>query len=176
MSNKAVERKKKVVQEIKEKIENSEAIVLVNYRGLDVAEVSDLRKKYREAGVDYKVYKNTMMRFAFEEAGYENFTDNLTGPNGIAFSMEDAIGAAKVSNNYAKDNKKLEIKVGIVDGKIIDIDKIKELADIPGREVLIAKILGSLNSPITGFANVLQGNIKNLVYALDAIKDQKEEN
>jgi len=176
MSNKAVERKKQVVQEIKEKIENSKAIVLVDYRGLDVAEVSDLRNKYREAGVDYKVYKNTMMRFAFEEAGYENFTDNLTGPNGIAFSMEDAIGAAKVSNNYAKDNKKLEIKVGIVDGKIIDIDKIKELADIPGREVLIAKILGSLNSPITGFANVLQGNIKNLVYALDAIKDQKEEN
>jgi large subunit ribosomal protein L10 len=176
MSNKAVERKKKIVQEIKEKIENSKAIVLVDYRGLDVAEVSDLRNKYREAGVDYKVYKNTMMRFAFKEAGYEDFTDNLTGPNGIAFSLEDAIGAAKVSNNYAKDNKKLEIKAGIVDGNIIDIEQIKELADIPGREVLIAKVLGSLNSPITGFANVLQGNIRNLVYALDAIKDQKEEN
>src|SRR6056297_2958358 len=176
LNNKVIESKKQVVQEIKEKIENSKAIVLVDYRGLDVAEVSDLRNKYREAGVDYKVYKNTMMRFAFKEAGYEGFSDNLTGPNGIAFSLEDAIGAAKVSNNYAKDNKKLKIKAGIVDGEVIDIDQIKELADIPGREVLIAKVLGSLNSPITGFANVLQGNIRNLVYALDAIKDQKEEN
>jgi len=176
MNNKVIESKKKVVQEIKEKIENSKAIVLVDYRGLDVAEVSDLRTKYREAGVDYKVYKNTMMRFAFKEAGYEEFTDNLTGPNGVAFSLEDAIGAAKVSNNFSKDNKKLKIKAGIVDGEVIDIEQIKELADIPGREVLIAKVLGALNSPITGFANVLQGNVRNLVYPLNEIKEKKEEN
>jgi large subunit ribosomal protein L10 len=143
---------------------------------LDVAEVSDLRKKYREAGVDYKVYKNTMMRFAFKEAGYEDFVENLTGPNGIAFSIEDAIGAAKVSDEFAKGNDKLEIKAGIVDGNVIGIDQIKELANIPPREVLIAKVLGSLNSPITGFANVLQGNIRNLVYALDAIKEKQEAN
>jgi large subunit ribosomal protein L10 len=143
---------------------------------LDVAEVSELRKKYREAGVDYKVYKNTMMRFAFKEAGYEDFVENLTGPNGIAFSIEDAIGAAKVSDEFAKGNDKLEIKAGIVDGNVIGIDQIKELANIPPREVLIAKVLGSLNSPITGFANVLQGNIRNLVYALDAIKEKQEAN
>lgn len=176
MSSKAVENKKKIVQEIKEKIENSKSVVLVDYRGLDVAEVSELRKKYREAGVDYKVYKNTMMRFAFKEAGYEDFIENLTGPNGIAFSIEDAIGAAKVSDEFAKNNDKLEIKAGIVDGNVIGIDQIKELANIPPREVLIAKVLGSLNSPITGFANVLQGNIRNLVYALDAIKEKQEAN
>src|SRR6056297_426210 len=176
MNNKVIESKKKVVQEIKEKIENSKAIVLVDYRGLDVAEVSDLRTKYREAGVDYKVYKNTMMRFAFKEAGYEEFIENLTGPNGVAFSIEDAVGAARVSDEFAKDNDKLEIKAGIVDGNVIGIEQIKELANIPSREVLIAKVLGSLNSPITGFVNVLQGNVRNLVYALDAIKEQKEQN
>ncbi|MDW7667288.1 MAG: 50S ribosomal protein L10 [Bacillota bacterium] len=176
MNSKVIERKKQIVQEIKEKIENSKSVVLVDYRGLDVAEVSELRKKYREAGVDYKVYKNTMMRFAFKEAGYEDFIENLTGPNGVAFSIEDAIGAAKISDEFSKKNEKLKIKAGIVDGNIIGIDQIKELANIPSREVLIAKLLGSLNSPITGFVNVLQGNMRNLVYALDAIKDQKEQN
>ncbi len=176
MNSKVVEKKKQVVQEIKEKIENSKSVVLVDYRGLDVAEVSELRKKYREAGVDYKVYKNTMMRFAFKEAGYEDFIENLTGPNGVAFSIEDAIGAAKISDEFSKNNDKLKIKAGIVDGNIIGIEQIKELANIPSREVLIAKVLGSLNSPITGFVNVLQGNMRNLVYALDAIKDQKEQN
>src|SRR6056297_1425391 len=176
MNSKVVERKKQVVQEIKGKIENSKSVVLVDYRGLDVSEVSELRKKYREAGVDYKVYKNTMMRFAFKEAGYEDFIENLTGPNGVAFSIEDAIGAAKISDEFSKKNDKLKIKAGIVDGNIIGIDQIKELANIPSREVLIAKLLGSLNSPITGFVNVLQGNVRNLVYALDAIKEQKEQN
>jgi len=176
MNSKVVERKQQVVKEIREKIENSKSIVLVDYRGLDVSEVSELRKKYREAGVDYKVYKNTMMRFAFKEAGYEDFIENLKGPNGVAFSIEDAIGAAKISDEFSKSNEKLKIKAGIVDGNIIGIDQIKELANIPSREVLIAKVLGSLNSPITGFVNVLQGNIRNLVYALDAIKEQKEEN
>ncbi|MFO7886827.1 MAG: 50S ribosomal protein L10 [Eubacteriales bacterium] len=176
MNKKVVEQKKQVVQEIKEKIESSKSVVLVDYRGLDVFEVSELRKKYREAGVDYKVYKNTMMRFAFKEAGYEDFNENLTGPNGVAFSIEDAVGAARVSDEFAKDNNKLEIKAGIVDGKVIGIEQIKELANIPSREVLIAKVLGSLNSPITGFVNVLQGNVRNLVYALDAIKEQKEQN
>jgi len=117
-----------------------------------------------------------MMRFAFKEAGYEDFIENLTGPNGVAFSIEDAVGAARVSDEFAKDNDKLEIKAGIVDGNVIGIEQIKELANIPSREVLIAKVLGSLNSPITGFVNVLQGNVRNLVYALDAIKEQKEQN
>ncbi len=174
MSKAVVEQKKQVVQQIKDKIEKAQSVVLVDYRGLNVEEVTDLRKKYTEAGVEYKVYKNTLMRFAFKEAGLEEFNKNLTGPNAIALSYEDAVSAAKITNQYAKENEKLEIKAGIVDGNVIDIEGIKALANIPSREVLIAQVLGGLNSPITGFVNVLQGNIRNLVYVLNAISEQKE--
>lgn len=174
MNQAIIEKKKIVIQEILEKIEKSQSIVLVDYRGLNVEEVSELRNKYREAGVEYKVYKNNMMKFAFKEAGLENFNEFLKGPNAVAFSMEDAVSAAKVSNEFAKANDKLEIKAGIVDGDIIDVDGVKALASIPSREVLIAKVLGGLNAPITGFVNVLQGNMRGLVCALNQIAEQKE--
>ncbi len=174
MSSK-IEAKKQLVQELKEKIDQSQAVVLVDYRGLNVEEVTELRKKFREAGVEYKVYKNSLMRFAFKEAGLENFNEYLKGPNAIAYSFEDPVAPAKISSEFAKDHKNLEIKAGVVDGKIIDIDGIKNLADLPSREVLIAQVLGGLNGPISGFANVLQGNIRNLVYALNAIAEKKEQ-
>ncbi|KGG79795.1 50S ribosomal protein L10 [Caloranaerobacter azorensis] len=173
MSNK-IEQKKQIVQEIKDKIDRAQAVVLVDYRGLNVEEVNELRKKYREAGVEYKVYKNTLMRFAFKEAGLEEFNNYLTGPNAVAFSYDDPVSAAKVTSEFAKEHDKLEIKAGIVDGEIIDINRVKELANLPSREVLIAQVLGGLNGPITGFANVLQGTIRKLVYALNAIKEKQE--
>lgn len=169
-----LDQKKQIVEEIKEKISNSQAVVLVDYRGLDVQEVTELRKKYKEAGVEYKVYKNTLMRFAFKDAGLEEFNEFLTGPNGIVFGLEDPVAPAKITSEFAKDHKKLEIKAGIVDGKIINLDEIKNLANLPSREVLIAQVLGGLNGPISGFANVLQGNIRNLVYALNAIREKQE--
>ncbi|WP_427340801.1 50S ribosomal protein L10 [Caloranaerobacter sp. DY30410] len=169
-----IEQKKQIVQEIKDKINRAQAVVLVDYRGLNVEEVNELRKKYREAGVEYKVYKNTLMRFAFKDAGLEEFNKYLTGPNAIAFSYDDPVSAAKVTSEFAKEHEKLEIKAGIVDGEIIDIDRVKELANLPSREVLIAQVLGGLNGPITGFANVLQGTIRKLVYALNAIKEKQE--
>lgn len=169
-----LDQKKQIVEEIKEKISNSQAVVLVDYRGLDVQEVTELRKKYKEAGVEYKVYKNTLMRFAFKDAGLEDFNEFLTGPNGIVFGIEDPVAPAKITSEFAKDHKKLEIKAGIVDGKIINLDEIKNLASLPSREVLIAQVLGGLNGPISGFANVLQGNIRNLVYALNAIREKQE--
>lgn len=174
MSNASITQKKQVIDEISEKIEKAQSMVLVDYRGLNVEEVTDLRKKYRDAGVEYKVYKNTLMRFAFKDAGLEEFNKDLTGPNAIAFSYDDPISAAKVTSEYAKGNDKLEIKSGIVDGNVIDIDGVKSLANIPSREVLIAQVLGGLNSPITGFVNVLQGSIRNLVYVLNEISEQKE--
>ncbi|SDZ37692.1 LSU ribosomal protein L10P [Proteiniborus ethanoligenes] len=169
-----LEQKQQIVEEIREKINNSQAVVLVDYRGLNVAEVTELRKKYKEAGVDYKVYKNSLMRFAFKDAGLEGFNEFLTGPNAIAFSFEDPVAPAKISDEFAKNHKNLEIKAGIVDGKIIDSDQIKALAELPSREVLVAQVLGGLNAPITGFVNVLQGNIRNLVYALNAIREKQE--
>jgi large subunit ribosomal protein L10 len=170
-----IEAKKQKVEEIKEKINNSQAIVLVDYRGLNVEEVTELRKQYREAGVEYKVYKNTMMRFAFKDAGLEDFNKYLLGPSAIAFSSGDPVAPAKVTSEFAKDHKNLEIKAGIVDNKVIDVNGVQSLADLPPREVLIAQVLGGLNAPISGFVNVLQGNIRNLVYALNAIKEKQEQ-
>lgn len=174
LTNKVIEGKKQVVKEIKDKVDKAQGIVLVDYRGLNVAELTEFRQNCREAGVDYKVYKNTMMRFAFKDAGLEEFNEYLTGPNAVAFGFEDPITAAKVTQEFAKDHDKLEIKVGMVDGKIIDIEEIKNLASLPSREVLIAQALGGLNAPISGFANVLQGTIRNLVYALNGVKEKQE--
>ena len=174
LRDKVLEEKKQIVEEIKEKVEKAQGVVLVDYRGLNVAELTELRCNYREAGVDYKVYKNTMMRFAFKDAGYEEFNQYLTGPNAVAFGFDDPVQAAKITDEFAKKHDKLEIKVGIVDGKIIGIEEIKELASLPSKEVLIAQALGGLNAPITGFANVLQGTIRNLVYALNAVKEKQE--
>lgn len=173
MSSK-IEQKKQVVEEIKNKIDDAQSVILVDYRGLNVEEVTELRKKYSEAGVDYKVYKNTMMRFAFKDAGLEDFNEHLKGPNAVAFGYEDPVAPAKVSNEFAKDHEKLEIKAGIVDGNIISLDRIKALADLPSKEVLIGQVLGGLNGPISGFANVLQGTMRNLVYALNAVKEKQE--
>ncbi|GFN37024.1 50S ribosomal protein L10 [Tepidimicrobium xylanilyticum] len=174
MRERAIEEKKQVVEEITDKVKKAQGVVLVDYRGLNVEEVTQLRRKYKEAGVEYKVYKNTLMRFAFKNAGYEEFNQFLTGPNAIAFGFDDPVQAAKITHEFAKQNDKLEIKAGIVDGKIIGVDEIKNLANLPSKEVLIAQALAGLNGPIAGFANVLQGTIRSLVYALNAVKEKQE--
>src|SRR5699024_7020918 len=106
--------------------------------------------------------------------GLEEFNEYLVGPNAIAFGFDDPVQAAKITDEFAKKHKNLEIKAGIVDGKIIDIEEIKHLASLPSKEVLVAQALGGLNAPITGFANVLQGTIRNLVYALNAVVEKQE--
>lgn len=174
MREQTLQAKSQNVDEIKEKISKAQSVVLVDYRGLNVEELTELRKRYREVGVEYKVYKNTMMRFAFKDSGLEDFNEYLKGPNGIAFGYEDPVQVAKITSEFAKDNDKLEIKAGIVDGKIIDVASINDLASLPSREVLIAKVLGGFNSPIQGLANVLNGTMKGLVVALNAIAEQKQ--
>lgn len=173
MKEQTLQAKSQIVEEIKEKIRSSQSLVLVDYRGLNVAELTELRKRYREAGVDYKVYKNTMMSFAFKDLGLEEVEDYLKGPSAVAFSLNDPASAAKITTEFAKTNDKLKIKAGIVDGKIIDENGVKSLAELPPREVLIAQVLGGFNSPIQGFANVLQGTIRGLAIALNAIAEQK---
>lgn len=173
MKEQALQAKAQVVEEIKEKISSSQSMVLVDYRGLNVAQLTELRKKYRDAGVDYKVYKNTMMRFAFKELGLEDFNEFLKGPSAVAFGMNDPVSAAKVTSEFAKTNDKLEIKAGIVDGKVISAEGVKSLAELPSREVLVAQVLGGFNAPIQGFANVLQGTIRGLAIVLNAIAEEK---
>ncbi len=169
-----IEDKRQLVEEIKNKFQEAQSAVLVDYRGLNVEEVTELRSKFRTEGVDYKVYKNTMMRFAVREAGLEGLLEHLVGPTAVAFGLEEPVGAAKIINEFSKKHKNLEIKAGMVDGKVINIEEVRDLANLPSREELIAKVLGGFNSPITGFVNVLQGNIRGLALALNAIKEQKE--
>ena len=143
------------VAEIKEKLEKSKAVVLSKYQGLTVEEDTLLRKNLREAGVEYKVYKNTLVTIAAKELGLEGIVEYLEGPVSIAFGYEDVTVAARVLNDFAKDHKKLELKAGIVEGEVYDEAKIKQLATIPSKEVLIAKLLGSIKSPIASFARVI---------------------
>lgn len=143
------------VAEIKEKLEKANSVVLSKYQGLTFEEDTILRKNLREAGVEYKVYKNTLVTLAAKELGLEGIVEYLEGPVAIAFGYEDVTVAARVLNDFAKDHKKLELKAGIVEGEIYDTNKIKQLATIPSKEVLIAKLLGSIKSPISSFARVI---------------------
>jgi large subunit ribosomal protein L10 len=162
------------VAELKEKLGNVKGAVLADYRGLNVADATKLRRTLREAGVEFRVVKNTMTRIAANEVGIQGLDTYLEGPTAIAFGFDDPVAAAKVLAEFAKGNKNLVIKAGIVEGKVVDEAGVKALAALPPREVLIAKMLGSMQAPITGLVNVLQGNIRNLVYALEAVRKQKE--
>jgi len=170
-----IEAKKVIVNEIADKMKNSQGAVIVDYRGLNVEEVTALRKSAREKGIEYKVYKNSLMRFAAKQAEVEGLLDSLVGPTGIAFCADDPVATAKLFSDFAKTHQNLEIKSGLVEGKVLDVDGVKELATLPSREELVAKALAGFNAPITGFVNVLNANLKGLVVALAAIADQKAE-
>ncbi|MDO4802299.1 MAG: 50S ribosomal protein L10, partial [Prevotellaceae bacterium] len=154
-SEKALESKKAIVAQLKERFENAQAGVLADYRGLTVEQDTALRNKLREAGVDYTVVKNNLTRFAAKEVGLDELDSTLHGPTAIATSDTDVVAPAKVLIDFAKENEALEIKGGFVDGKVISIDEIKVYASIPSKEVLISKMLGSLQSPIGALARTL---------------------
>lgn len=165
-----------VVAELKEKLAATKGAVLTNYRGLNVSQDTKLRRKLREAGVEYRVVKNTMTRIAAAELGLQELDTYLEGPTAIAISYSDPVAPAKVISDFIKENKlqKFEVKAGLVEGRVIDSEGVKALASLPPREVLIAKVLGSMQAPISGLVTVLQGTIRNLVYALDAVRKEKE--
>ncbi|MBQ7358970.1 MAG: 50S ribosomal protein L10 [Lachnospiraceae bacterium] len=150
-----VELKQPIVAEIAEGIKDASSVVLVDYRGLTVAQDTELRKALRNAGVTYKVYKNTMMNFAFKGTDFEALAPYLEGPSAMAYSAEDATAPARVLAQFAKTAKALEIKGGVVEGVAYDANGIQAIADIPSREVLISRLLGSMQSPITNFARVM---------------------
>jgi len=168
--------KLQTVAGIKEKLSTTKGAVLTNYRGLTVAQDTKLRRQLREAGVEYRVFKNTMTRIAAKEAGIEGLDPYLEGPTAIAMSYTDPVAPAKIIADFVKENKlqALEVKAGLVEGKVIDADSVKALASLPAREVLIAQVLAGMQAPIAGFVNVLSGSLRNLVYALEAVRKQKE--
>ncbi len=151
-----VEQKQPIVEEIKGYVGQAKAAVLVDYRGLTVAQDTELRKKLREAGVVYKVYKNTMLNFAFKGTEFEALSKDLNGPTAVAFGLEDATVPARIILECTKTMPKLEFKAGVVEGAYYDAKGMQVIATIPSREVLISKLLGSLQSPITNFARVLK--------------------
>lgn len=162
---KALEVKSLVVSEIVEKLNNSSSAVVVDYKGLTVAEVTELRKVMREAGVDYKVYKNTLVRRAAQEVGIEQFNDELlVGTNAIAFGYDDPVAPARILKKFIETHPKMQLKMGVIEGEFYDEAKMMELANIPSREELIAKLLGSLKAPVSNF-----------VYLVDAIAKKQEE-
>jgi large subunit ribosomal protein L10 len=163
-----------MIAALKETMKNAKGAVLTDYRGIKVAQDTKLRRKMREAGVQYSVIKNNMASIAAQEAGIEGLDDYLKGPLAMVSSDKDPVAAAKLISEFIKENRIMEIKGGLVEGKVIDAEGVKALANLPSREVLLARLLGSMQSPITGFVTVLQGNIRNLVYALDAVRQQKE--
>ena len=151
------------VAEIKEKLEKAQGVVLSQYQGLNVEDDTLLRKNLREAGVEYKVYKNTLVILAARELGIEGIVTHLQGPISIAFGYEEPTVAARILNEFAKTHKKLELKAAIIQGQVFDGAQVNELASIPPRNVLLAKLLGSFKAPIS-----------NLAYVLNSIKEQKE--
>ena len=151
-----VELKQPVVQEISAAIEGAQSVVLVDHRGLTVQQDTELRKQLREAGVTYKVYKNTMMNFAFKGTDCEGLSDLLNGPSALAVSKEDATAPARILCEFAKKAPKLEVKGGVVEGKVLDVAGLGEVAQIPSREILLGRLFGSFQSPIASFARVVK--------------------
>lgn len=169
----AMMEKEVIVSEIQQKFEKSKTVILADYRGLNVEEVTALRKKMREAGIDYKVLKNTMTSRAAKAANIEGLDQYLSGPTALAFSYNDYAAPAKILSDFAKNHKKLELKAGVLDGKVIDFNGVKDLADLPSREVLLGTLAGVMQAPIRGLATVLAGPLRNFAYALEAIRKQK---
>lgn len=163
MNQAILDSKKAVVDEIAGKFNDAASTVVVEYRGLSVAEVTQLRRDLREEGVEFKVYKNSMVTRAAEVANVEGLKENLTGPNAIAFG-EDAVAPSRVLVNFAKDHQALVIKAGVVDGEVVGVDTITKLSKLPNRDGMISMILGCFQAPVRKFA-----------YALSAVRDQKEE-
>ena len=151
-----VELKKPIVEEISELLNGAATAVVVDYRGLTVSEDTELRKQLREAGVVYKVYKNTMINFAIKDTEFADLAQHLEGPTAIAVCKDDATAAARVLAKFAKTAEALEIKGGVVDGVYYDAVGIGQIASIPSREVLLSKLLGSMQSRVTNFARVIK--------------------
>ena len=152
---KAYIEKQAIIDEIKDKLERAESAVVIDYMGITVAQADAMRKKLREANVDYTVYKNTLVKRAIDGTDYAPMAEVLEGPSALAFSYDDATAPARVLNDAIKEFKKMEFKGGFVEGEYYDKEAIAQIASIPSREVLISKFMGSIQSPISSFARVV---------------------
>ena len=174
-SQKILDEKKQIVSALSEQLKTAVSGVFVDYCGLTVEQDTKLRNKLREAGVEYKVVKNTLTRFAAKEVGFDELDPIINGPTSLAISMTDEVAPAKVIADFAKDNEQLEIKAGFLDGKVLALEEIKKLAATPNRETLLAKMLGSMNAPISNLVRTLQALVDNGVEPADIKVEKAEE-
>lgn len=165
--------KEQVVSELADKLAAAKATFLADYRGLNVEQVTKLRVELRQAGVDYRVAKNTLLRLAAKGTGSECLEGFLAGPTAIAIAGDDPVAPAKILSEFAKANNKFELKGGALDGKVLSVEDIKALADLPSREVLLGKLLGSMSAPASNFVGVLAAVPRSLVQVLAAIQEKK---
>ncbi|HEY3375287.1 MAG TPA: 50S ribosomal protein L10 [Candidatus Aquicultor sp.] len=161
------------VQEIKEKIEKATSVILTDYRGLNFQQISDLRNKLRAQGIEYKVFKNTLARIAVRELDLSDLDAYLVGPTAMAISYDDPVAPAKTLSDFARTAKLLELKGGVVEGKIVNMEQVQSLATIPSREVLLAMFMGALKSPLYGLAGSLNQITAGLARALSQVAAQK---
>lgn len=162
--SKAIEKKQELVNQIAEEIKESSSIIIADYRGLNVAQVTELRDNMRNEGLTFKVYKNSLVRRAMKQAGIEGLDEVLTGPNAIAFSKEDVVAPARILNDFAKDNENLELKAGVIEGKVSSLEEVKAIASLPSRDGLLSMLLSVLTAPM-----------RNTALAIKAVADQKSE-
>lgn len=165
--------KQEILNEIRDKFGDSKVAILANYRGLDVSSITRLRRKLRESNSELKVVKNTLIRIIAKEIGLEGLEPYLEGPTAIAFSAGDPVAPAKVLLELTREFKQLEIKGGMLEGRVIRESEVRKLAELPAREVLLGNVAGGIQAPLYGLVNVLQGSIRNLVYVLEAVRNQK---
>lgn len=164
MSKEIIAKKAAIVEEVFEKFNNASSVVVVDYRGLTVDEVTELRKELREAGVEMRVIKNTFLRRAADKAGYEGLDETFTGPTAVAFGSEDATAPARIFSKFAEDHEALTIKGGMIDGKVVTLGEIHALAKLPNREGMLSML-----------CSVLQAPVRNFAYAVKAVADSKDE-
>lgn len=169
-----IENKKKIVEDLKKKFATTKVVIVTDYKGLNVAQMTELRRNLSEAKVEFQVVKNTLLTRASKDTDAELLADVFKGPSGIALSFDDPVAPAKILTQFAKDNKKLEIKAGVMNGKMMNLDAITALSKLPSREELLAQVLSTLNAVPTGFVRALADVPRRMVNVLNAIKDQKE--
>ena len=167
------DQKKQIVKDLNEKFSRSKIVILTDYKGLDVTAMNDLRKKLREAEIEYKVVKNTLLIRASEETDVALIKDAFTGPSAVALSYDDPVAPAKVLTDFTKNYQKLEIKVGVMNGRVLDLTAIKALSNLPSREVLLSQLLSTLNNVPASFLRTINGIPQSLLNVLQAIKEQK---
>lgn len=166
--------KKQIVEDLHERLKKASIVVLTDYKGLNVESLTKLRQQLREAGVEYKVVKNTFLRRASENTGAAAISDYYEGPSAIAFSYSDPVAPAKVLTKFAETNDKLEIRVAALDGRILNFEDLKALSKLPSREVLLSQVLSAMQAVPTNFVSVLSAVPRSLVNVVNAIKDKKE--